>query len=84
MATEAQIRANNNYKKRTYERIEIQVRKELNLKERIEKHCLEYGYTTDENISGKKTNRVAFITKAIETQMAIDSGEYELTKKKEG
>lgn len=81
MSSEAQKRANNNYKKRTYERITIQVRKDLNLKERIEKHCLEYGYVTNENISGKKTNRAAFLQKAIETQMAIDREEYELLRK---
>lgn len=79
-ATEAQVRAKNNYMKKVYDRIEIFVKKELNLKERIEDHCLEYGYINEESISGKKTNRVAFITKAIETQMAIDRGELKLTK----
>ena len=81
MATEAQIRANNKYQKKAYERIEIYVRKELELKKKIEKHCLEYGYINENSASAKKTNRVAFITKAIETQMAIDRGEIEIIKK---
>lgn len=83
MATEAQLRANYKYHKKTYDRIEIYVKKELNLKEKIEEHCQEYGYLTDKNISGKKTNRAAFITKAIETQMAIDSGKIKVTYLKE-
>lgn len=70
----------NDSQKKIYDRLEIYVRKEFKIKERIEQHCLEYGYVNEESISGKKTNRVAFITKAIETQMAIDRGELKLTK----
>ena len=71
----------NESKKKLYDRIEIYVRKDLQIKEQIENHCQEYGYLNEDGIyKEKKTNRAKFILKAIETQMAIDRGELKLTK----
>ena len=79
--SEAQMRAIANSKKKLYDRIEIYVRKDAGLKERIEAHCAEYGYKNEDGINREKaTNRAAFITRAIETQMAIDRGEMKLVK----
>jgi len=76
--SEAQKRATRTYVDATYERLELKFRKDENWRARIDAHCRQYGYESEQSKDG--IGRTIFIKKAIETQMAIDRGELKLTK----
>ena len=67
-----QNKATAKYLSNNYDNISLKVRKDSGYKEQIENHCKEYGYVSD--VTGK-IDKTAFLLKAIETQMKIDSGE---------
>ena len=77
MADKTQNNAIQRYMEKNYDRLELRFRKEEKLKERLYKHCEEYGYQADSLKGGVSV--ASFIKKAVETQMAIDRGEAKLT-----
>ena len=78
MAEASRIRANNHYRKETYKTLQVAYRKEEKLGDRINEHCIEYGYLTETGPKKGEPNKSAFILKAIETQMKIDRGELKI------
>ena len=78
MAEASRIRANNRYRKDTYKTLQVAYHKEEELSEKINEHCIKYGYLTETGPKKGDPNKSAFILKAIETQMKIDRGELKI------
>ena len=76
MVSKAQNKATNKYVKETYDRIEVRFRREDDIPRKVQEHCEKYNYLDKYN----RPNRSELFRQALETQMAIDRGEYKLVK----
>ena len=75
--SDAQSKATIKYVKKNYDRVEVRFRKEEEIPKKIKIHCEKYNYRDEYN----RPNKSMLFRKALDTQMKVDSGEYELVKR---